>query len=463
MTTQQTHTNTNDNADNQRRIVVLGGGESGVGAAVLAQQKGYDVFVSDRGDLKIDYKKTLNTYKIAWEEGKHTKELILNATEVVLSPGIPKTAELVKTLIQNNTPVISEIEFASRYTNAKTICITGSNGKTTTTLLIHHLFKKAKLNVAVAGNIGDSFAMQVASNKNDVDYYILELSSFQLDSMFQFKADIAILLNITPDHLDRYDNNMQLYINSKFRITQNQTKTDAFIYCSDDPNIRKEIAKRTIEAQHYPFSIKDTIENGAYLNDNNQLIIQPNNNPFIMTLQELALQGKHNTYNSMAAAVTGSLAGIRKEVIRESMSDFHNIAHRLEVVGNVHGIEFINDSKATNVNSTWYALESMEANTILILGGVDKGNDYSQLKALIKDKVKAIICLGTNNTKIINAFEGTVDTISEATSAKEAVLQAYKLGTKGDTVLLSPACASFDLFENYEDRGTQFKEAVKNL
>ncbi len=444
-----------------KRLVILGGGESGVGTAVLAQKKGYEVFLSDKGKLKDKYKDVLSKYGIQWEEEQHTEALILNATEVVKSPGIPDKVELIKKLKEKGIPVISEIEFAGRYTKAKMICITGSNGKTTTTLLTYHLLQKAGLNVGLGGNVGKSFAMQVA--ENEFDYYVLELSSFQLDGMYEFKADIAVLLNITPDHLDRYEYKLENYAESKFRIIQNQTENDAFIYCIDDEVTMQTIKNKKIKAKQFPFSIKQKVEQGAYL-ENNQLIINTNNtNPLFMTIQELALQGKHNIYNSMAAGVTGKLVEIRKETIRESLSDFHNIDHRLEVVGNVHGIEFINDSKATNVNSTWYALESMNNPVILILGGVDKGNDYSMLNELVKEKVKAIICLGTDNKKIIKAFNGMVDTILEAHSAKEAVAQAYKLGKKGDTVLLSPACASFDLFENYEDRGTQFKQAVRAL
>ncbi len=445
-----------------KRLVILGGGESGVGTAVLAQKKGFEVFLSDKGKLKEKYKNVLSKTGIKWEEEKHSEDLILNADEVVKSPGIPDKADLIKALNKKGIPVISEIEFAGRYTNAKKICITGSNGKTTTTLLTYHMMQKAGLNVGLAGNVGKSFAMQVA--ENDFDFYVLELSSFQLDGMFEFKADIAILLNITPDHLDRYDYKLENYADSKFRIIQNQTELDAFIYCIDDEVTMKTITTKNIKAKQYPISIKQELEIGAYLKENNQLIINTNNtNPLFMTIQELALQGKHNIYNSMAAGVTGKLVEIRKETIRESLSDFHNIDHRLELVGNVHGIEFINDSKATNVNSTWYALESMNNPVILILGGVDKGNDYSMLNDLVKAKVKAIICLGTDNKKIIKAFGGMVETILEAKSAKEAVAQSYKIGKKGDTVLLSPACASFDMFENYEDRGTQFKQAVRAL
>ena len=445
-----------------KRLVILGGGESGVGTAVLAQKKGFEVFLSDKGKLKEKYKDVLSKYGIKWEEEKHSEDLILNADEVVKSPGIPDKVDLVIALHKKGIPVISEIEFAGRYTTAKKICITGSNGKTTTTLLTYHMMQKAGLNVGLAGNVGKSFAMQVA--EEDFDYYVLELSSFQLDGMFEFKADIAILLNITPDHLDRYDYKLENYAESKFRIIQNQTELDAFIYCIDDEVTMNTIKTKNIKAKQFSISIKQQLEIGAHLNENNQLIINTNNtNPLFMTIQELALQGKHNIYNSMAAGVTGKLVEIRKESIRESLSDFHNIDHRLELVGNVHGIEFINDSKATNVNSTWYALESMNNPVILILGGVDKGNDYSMLTDLVKSKVKAIICLGTDNKKIIKAFSGVVDTILEAKSAKEAVAQSYKIGKKGDTVLLSPACASFDMFENYEDRGTQFKQAVRAL
>ncbi len=445
-----------------KRLVILGGGESGVGTAVLAQKNGFDVFLSDKGKINDTYKNVLSKYEIKWEEEKHTLDLILNAHEVVKSPGIPDKVDLIKALIEKGIPVISEIEFAGRYTNAKKICITGSNGKTTTTLLIYHMMQKAGLNVGLAGNVGKSFALQVA--QNDFDFYVLELSSFQLDGMFEFKADIAVLLNITPDHLDRYDYKLENYADSKFRIIQNQTELDAFVYCIDDEVTLNKIRTKNSKAKQFPISIKKQLEIGAYLNENNQIVINTNNtNPLFMTIQELALQGKHNIYNSMAAGVAGKLVEIRKETIRESLSDFHNIDHRLELVGNVHGIEFINDSKATNVNSTWYALESMNNPVILILGGVDKGNDYSMLTDLVKSKVKAIICLGTDNKKIIKAFADVVDTILEAKSAQEAVAQSYKIGKKGDTVLLSPACASFDMFENYEDRGTQFKQAVRAL
>jgi UDP-N-acetylmuramoylalanine--D-glutamate ligase len=445
-----------------KRLVIMGGGESGVGAAVLGKQKGYEVFLSDKGQLKDKYKEVLSKNDIAWEEGKHTEQLVLNADEVIKSPGIPDKAEMVVKLRSKGIPVISEIEFAARYTNARMICITGSNGKTTTTLLTYHILKKAGLNVGLGGNVGKSFAMQVA--ENDHDYYVLELSSFQLDGMYRFKADIAILTNITPDHLDRYDYKMENYVASKFRITQNQAESDAFIYCLDDEVTAAEMEKRSgdIKARKYPFTIKQEVTEGAFL-ENNELIININNNPFSMSIHELALQGKHNIYNSMASGIAAKLLELRKDIIRESLSDFQNIEHRLEFVAKVHGIEFINDSKATNVNSTWYALESMTNPVIWIVGGVDKGNDYSSLKDIVKDKVKAIVCLGIDNEKIIKTFSGMVENIVEAQSADEAVKKAYYLGKKGDTVLLSPACASFDLFENYEDRGMQFKAAVRSL
>lgn len=445
------------------RIVILASGESGVGSAILAQAKGFDVFVSDMSTIKDKYKKELLDNNIAFEEGKHSEALILNATEIIKSPGIPDKADLVKKAKEKNIPVISEIEFAGRYTSAKKICITGSNGKTTTTLLTYHILKNAGYNVGLGGNIGKSFAYQVA--KENYDYYVLELSSYQLDGMFDFKADIAILLNITPDHLDRYDYKFENYVASKFRITQNQTQSDAFIYCSDDTVITDYMKDATINAQLIPFSIKHTIDgNGAYLQEN-EITLNYNNNPkpLIMTLEQLALQGKHNVYNSMAASMAARIVDIRKDVIRESLEDFVNAEHRLEFVATVNGIEFINDSKATNINSTWYALESMQKPTVLILGGQDKGNNYEELVDLVKEKVKAIVCLGVDNKKIIKSFKGSVETIMEAGTAAEAVAMCYKLATKGDAVLLSPACASFDLFKNYEDRGVQFKQAVRGL
>lgn len=445
-----------------KRIVILGSGESGVGAALLAKAKGFDVFVSDKGEIKENYKKELTENQIAFEEGLHTEALIINASEIIKSPGIPDKVELIKKIKNLNIPVISEIEFAGRYTDAKKICITGSNGKTTTTLLTYHILNKAGYNVGLGGNVGKSFARQVATE--NYDYYVLELSSFQLDGMYDFKTDVAVLLNITPDHLDRYEYKFDNYALSKFRITQNQTQSDAFIYCSDDEVISKFIDIVKPSAKQYPFSIKKKIEaDGAYLENETQLIININQNQLTMTIEELALQGKHNVYNAMAASIASRIVDVRKDIVRESMSDFVNAEHRLEFVATINGIEFINDSKATNVNSAWYALESMVKPVVWIVGGVDKGNDYNQLLDLVKSKVKAIVCLGTDNQKIIDSFSSVVDTIVEAKSAKEAVAHAYQIGKKGDVVLLSPACASFDLFENYEDRGMQFKGAVRGL
>ncbi|OOQ58356.1 UDP-N-acetylmuramoylalanine--D-glutamate ligase [Mucilaginibacter pedocola] len=438
----------------------MGGGESGVGAAYLAQQKGYDVFVSDFGAIPDKYKEQLQQWNIRFEEGGHTEAEILSAVEVVKSPGIPDKAPIVKKLIAAEIPVISEIEFAGRYTNAKMICITGSNGKTTTTSLTYHILKAAGLNVGLAGNIGKSFAYQVATE--NFEYYVLEISSFMLDNMYQFKADIGVLLNITPDHLDRYDYKMENYAASKFRITQNQTAADYFIYCADDAETLKVMEGKTIAAQQLPFSIEKTIETGAYL-DNDNIVINIHQQHFQMSINELALQGKHNLYNSMASGIVAKVLELRNETMRESMGNFRNIEHRLEFVAKISGISFINDSKATNVNSTWYALESMSTPVVLILGGVDKGNDYSMLRELVKQKVKAIVCLGKDNKRIHDAFEDDTEIIVNTGSAAEAAQVAYHLAEKGDTVLLSPACASFDLFKNYEDRGRQFKDAVKEL
>ena len=445
-----------------KRIVILGSGESGVGAALLAKAKGFDVFVSDKGEIKENYKKELIENQIAFEECFHTEALILNASEVIKSPGIPDKVELIKKIKSLNIPVISEIEFAGRYTDAKKICITGSNGKTTTTLLTYHILNKAGYNVGLGGNVGKSFARQVANES--YDYYVLELSSFQLDGMYDFKTDVAVLLNITPDHLDRYEYNFDNYALSKFRITQNQSINDSFIYCADDEVISKFMEIVKPRAKCFPFSIKKKIQDeGAYLENETQLIININQNQLTMTIEELALQGKHNVYNAMAASIASRIVDVRKDIVRESMTDFVNAEHRLEFVATINGIEFINDSKATNVNSTWYALESMVKPIVWIVGGVDKGNDYNQLIDLVKSKVKAIICLGTDNQKIIDSFSSVVETIVEAKSAKEAVSHSYQIGKKGDVVLLSPACASFDLFENYEDRGMQFKGAVRSL
>jgi UDP-N-acetylmuramoylalanine--D-glutamate ligase len=442
------------------KIVVLGAGESGVGAAFLAQQQGYDVFVSDFGAIADHYKQQLIDWNISFEEKQHTEEEILTAIEVIKSPGIPEKAPIIKKIKEKGIPVISEIEFAGRYTDAKIIGITGSNGKTTTTSLTYHILKNAGLNVGLAGNIGKSFAYQVATEKFDL--YVLELSSFMLDDMYRFKVDIAILLNITPDHLDRYDYKMENYAASKFRITQNQTNNDYFIYCADDPETIKVMAGRRIEAQLLPFSIEKKIEPGAYLEQDN-IVINTHKQNFQMSITDLALQGKHNIYNSMASGIAAKVLELRNPSIRDSMSNFKNIEHRLESVGKISGISFINDSKATNVNSTWYALESMTTDVILILGGVDKGNDYSMLKDLVKQKVRAIVCLGKDNKRIHDAFEDVVEVIVNTYSAEEAVQVSYHLAKKGDTVLLSPACASFDLFKNYEDRGNQFKQAVREL
>ncbi len=444
----------------RKKIVVLGAAESGTGSAILARQQGFDVFVSDLGRIQDTYKEMLNSHQIPYEEGAHSYDQILDAVEVIKSPGIPDKAEVINKLIEKNIPVISEIEFACRYTKAKMICITGTNGKTTTTMLTHHILLKAGLRVGLAGNVGKSFALQVAEQK--YDYFVLELSSFQLDGMFRFKADIAILLNITPDHLDRYDYSLQKYVNSKFRIIQNQGKDDAFIYCADDEISAVEVLKRNPPMKLYPFSIKKEEGMAGHLKEN-QLTININNNPFTMSIFELALQGKHNLYNSMAAGIAARIIDIRKDIVRESFSDFQNVEHRLEKVNTVHGIEFINDSKATNVNSAWYALESMDRPVIWIVGGQDKGNDYDMLRDLVKEKVKAIVCLGLDNKKIHKAFSDIVPDIIDTISASAAVKAAYKKGKKGDVVLLSPCCASFDLFKNYEDRGRQFKEAVRSL
>jgi UDP-N-acetylmuramoylalanine--D-glutamate ligase len=444
-----------------KRIVILGAGESGVGAAVLAQKQGFEVFVSNDSIIKPNYKNVLLHHNIIFEEGRHTAENILNADEVVKSPGIADSAAIVTALKAKDIPVISEIEFAGRYTNAKKICITGSNGKTTTTLLTYHILKNAGLNVGLAGNVGKSFAMDVA--QSEFDYYVLEISSFQLDGMFSFKADIAVLMNITPDHLDRYNNDFQQYVDSKFRIIRNQNGSDSFIFCQDDPVIQQEMKQRYIAAKCYPFSIWKRIDgNGAYMMNNN-LVINYKTDQMHMTLEELALQGKHNLYNSMAGGIAGRLIEIRKETIKQCLSDFQNVEHRLEFVANIHGVEFINDSKATNVNSTWWALESLTKPVIWIAGGKDKGNDYSKLFELVRTKVKAIVCLGVDNSRIFQDFTGLVRNIEEAHSAAEAVALAYELSKPGDVVLLSPSCASFDLFENFEDRGLQFKKAVRSL
>jgi len=443
-----------------KKIVILGAGESGAGSAVLAQKQGFDVFVSDMGLIKENYREILVKHGINWEEGNHNESVILSADEVIKSPGIHEDAPIIKKIREKGIPVISEIEFAGRYSKGTKICITGSNGKTTVTNLIYHILKKAGKNVAMTGNVGNSFAMAVA--EGSYDYYVIELSSFQLDGMYEFKADIAILMNITPDHLDRYDHKFQNYIDSKFRVTQNQGKEEFLIYWEGDPIIKTELLRRKFEMKLMPFS--DEINEGmaAYI-ENEELIIDYQNKTNIMTIHDFALKGRHNTYNSMAAAIAGKILNIRKEVIRESLADFQGVEHRLEPVITVCGINFINDSKATNVNSTWYAIECMENDIIWIVGGVDKGNDYSELFPVVKKKVKAIVCLGKDNKKIIEAFKDIVPTIVETSSMEEAVRSSYYLAKKGETVLLSPACASFDLFKNYEDRGRQFKQSVRNL
>ncbi len=448
----------------EKRIVILGSGESGTGAAVLAAVNDFDVFVSDKGPIDEKYKKILRDYNVEFEENKHTEDLIFNADEIIKSPGIPDKAPIIQTIKSMGIPIISEIEFAARYTNAVKICITGSNGKTTTTMLTYHILQKAGLNVGLAGNVGKSFAYQVATE--NFDYYVIELSSFQLDNMYEFKSELSVLMNITPDHLDRYDYKFQNYVDSKFRILQNTTNKDTFIFCSDDETILSEISRRDILAQQFEFTQnKNSVENGAFLNSESKEInyMYKHKQQMTMQIEELAIKGKHNVYNSMAAGIVAQVLNIRKDVIRESLMDFRNVEHRLESVISVHGIKFINDSKATNVNSAWYALESVNSQIIWIAGGIDKGNDYNMLKELVAQKVKAIVCLGKDNAAIHKAFGDIVPKIVDTTSMMEAVKTAYYLGKKDDTVLLSPACASFDLFENYEDRGTQFKLAVRSL
>ena len=443
-----------------KRIVILGGGESGVGAAVLAQQKEMDVFLTDMGKIAPKYQELLNQHGIAWEEGGHTESRVLAADEIIKSPGIPSTAPLVKKAIDKNIPIISEIEFAGRYTNAKMVCITGSNGKTTTTLLTYHILKKAGLNVGLARNIGHSLALQVATEKHDV--YVLELSSFQLDNMYEFKANVAVLLNITPDHLDRYDYKMENYVAAKFRIMQNQTPADTFIYWQDDPIIAAQLKNHKSEARLLPFSAGDEENCAAYMQDG-IMKFDIDGTHWEIPRSQLSLKGLHNIYNSMAAGISATLLDIKDEVIRKALADFEAVENRLEFVRTVEGVTYINDSKATNVNATWYALESMTTPTILILGGVDKGNDYSEIEEFVKKKVKAIVCLGVDNTKLHNFFDGKVPIITDARSMPECVDWCHRLSQSGDTVLLSPCCASFDLFKNMEDRGHQFKELVGKI
>ena len=442
------------------RIVVLGGGESGVGSAVLAKAKGYDVFLSDMGKITQEYADVLQEWNIPYEQGKHTEELILNADEIIKSPGIPATAPMVKKIAERGIDIISEIEFAGRYDSARKICITGSNGKTTTTSLIYHLLKEAGLNVGLGGNIGKSYAYQVATEKYDI--YVLELSSFQLDNVYDFKADIAIITNITPDHLDRYDHKMENYVKSKFRITRNMSSDDCFIFCSDDEITIRHLDQIITKAQKLPFTQKSEVAQGAFV-QGDRMIVRYKEQECDMYLQELALGGKHNVYNSMAAAIAAKVMDIDNEAIRNGLATFQAVEHRLENVLSIKDVLYINDSKATNVDAAWYALECQTRPVVWIVGGTDKGNDYSTLIPLAKEKVKAMICMGLDNHKFHESFEGIVPEIHDVTSAADAVKLAHSLATAGDCVLLSPCCASFDLFKNYEDRGRQFKEAVRNL
>ena len=443
----------------KKRIVVLGAGESGAGAAVLAKKEGFDVFVSDMSLIKDKYKKLLDDHQIEWEEGHHTEEKILNADEIIKSPGIPDSAPMIQKLIHQHTPIISEIEFAGRYTNSKMICITGSNGKTTTTSLIYHIFKEAGYDAGLAGNIGNSLALQVAESPHE--YYIIELSSFQLDNMYDFRANIAILLNITPDHLDRYDNCMQNYVDSKMRIIQNQTADDAFVYWNDDPIIKRELAKYDIHSVQCPFSELKEKGSIGYIEEGKYKIEWPT--PFNMEQEALSLTGKHNIYNSLAAGIASNISGIKKEVIRKSLGDFPGVEHRLEKVCSVRGVQYVNDSKATNVDACWYALESMNTKVILIIGGKDKGNDYNAIKDLVKEKCAGLVYLGADNTKLHNFFDPLGIPVRDTHSMKECVEACYEMAEPGMTVLLSPCCASFDLFKNMEDRGEQFKTLVRAL
>lgn len=442
-----------------KRIVILGAAESGAGAAVLAKKKGFDVFVSDLSAIKDKYKKMLDEHDIPWEEGHHTEELILSADEIIKSPGIPDKAPMVQKVKEKGIPIVSEIEFAGRYTNSKMICITGSNGKTTTTSLIYHILKQANYDVGLAGNIGNSLALQVAEDPHE--YYVIELSSFQLDNMYDFRADIAVLMNITPDHLDRYDFKMQNYVDSKMRITRNQTEKDAFIFWNDDPIVRRELDKYNLKAQLYPFSEFHESDAIAYVEEQEYVIEKPT--PFNMEQEELALTGKHNLYNSLAAGITADIAGVSKDDIRRGLQSFAGVEHRLEKAGRVRGIDFVNDSKATNVNACWYALESMKQPTVLILGGLDKGNDYSEIYDLVREKCIGLVFLGVDNTKLHANFDNFGLPIVDVKSMKDCVDACYRMAKPGSCVLLSPCCASFDLFKNMEDRGEQFKECVKNL
>ncbi len=442
-----------------KRIVILGAAESGAGAAVLAKKQGFDVFVSDTGLIKERYKKMMDAHSIPWEEGHHTEERILSADEIIKSPGIPDEVPIIQESIKRGIHIISEIEFAGRYTDSKMICITGSNGKTTTTSLIYHIFKTAGYDTGLAGNIGKSLALQVAEEPHE--YYIIELSSFQLDNMYDFRANVAILLNITPDHLDRYQDTMQNYVDAKMRIIQNQTKDDAFIYWNDDPIIKKELQKYNIQSIQYPFSELKEKGSIAYIEEGQYKIEVPT--PFNMEQEELSLTGKHNIYNSLAAGIASDIAGIKKEVIRKSLSDFPGVEHRLEKVTTVRGVLYVNDSKATNVDACWYALESMKTPTILIIGGKDKGNDYNAIKDLVREKCAGLVYLGADNTKLHDFFDGMGIPVRDTHSMADCVKACYEMAEPGMTVLLSPCCASFDLFKNMEDRGEQFKNLVRNL
>ena len=444
--------------NNRKRLVVLGGGESGVGAAILGKDKGMEVFLSDFGQIPERYRQQLEAEGIEWEQGQHTLERILSADEVVKSPGIPPTAPVMKAIAEKGIPVISEIEMAGRFTDAKMVCITGSNGKTTTTLLTYHILREAGINVGLAGNVGRSLALQVARTPHDV--YVIELSSFQLENMYEFKANIAVMLNITPDHLDRYDYKMDNYVKAKFRIIRNLTSEDAFIFWQDDPTIQRQLEQIATEARLFPFAEHEEHQSHAWVDDAGELVFDTSETSLKMPRAELSLNGLHNLYNSMAAALSACLLDIKKEDIRRALSDFEGVEHRLEPAGTVDGVRYINDSKATNVNSCWYALESMPKGTVLILGGKDKGNDYSEIEPLVREKVKAIVCMGKDNSKLISYFGGIVDQIRDTHSLDEAMAACREIARPGDTVLLSPCCASFDLFSSYEDRGRQFKQAV---
>lgn len=444
--------------NNRKRLVVLGGGESGVGAAILGKDKGMEVFLSDFGQIPERYRQQLEAEGIEWEQGQHTLERILSADEVVKSPGIPPTATVMKAIAEKGIPVISEIEMAGRFTDAKMVCITGSNGKTTTTLLTYHILREAGINVGLAGNVGRSLALQVARTPHDV--YVIELSSFQLENMYEFKANIAVMLNITPDHLDRYDYKMDNYVKAKFRIIRNLTSEDAFIFWQDDPTIQRQLEQIATEARLFPFAEHEEHQSHAWVDDAGELVFDTSETSLKMPRAELSLNGLHNLYNSMAAGLSACLLDIKKEDIRRALSDFEGVEHRLEPAGTVDGVRYINDSKATNVNSCWYALESMPKGTVLILGGKDKGNDYSEIEPLVREKVKAIVCMGKDNSKLISYFGGIVDQIRDTHSLDEAMAACREIARPGDTVLLSPCCASFDLFSSYEDRGRQFKQAV---